>query len=150
MSAKLLLAAQPAKIVAGPALHLIEPISFWGGVSPEDGRLLEPSNPAYGESVAGRVLFIRQLRGSSSASSVLLELICRGAAPAAIVLAEVDAILALGILVAHEMGWPAPPLVQLTLAEQASVATDAFVSVTTTGALHVGDSRPASAERKLV
>lgn len=137
MNASLLLPAEPAHDVTAPALHLIEPISFWGGVSPEDGRLLEPSNPAYGLSVAGRVLLIRQLRGSSSASSVLLELIRRGAAPAAIVLAEVDAILALGILVAHEMHWPAPALLQLSIEQQETIAADAMVTVTTSGALLV-------------
>jgi predicted aconitase with swiveling domain len=137
MNATLLLPAEPTRAVTGTALHLLEPISFWGGVSPESGRLLEPSNPAHGLSVAGRVLLIRQLRGSSSASSVLLELIHAGAAPAAIILAEVDAILALGILVAQEMGWSAPPLLQLDSAEQARIPGDAVVTVAPDGTLEV-------------
>lgn len=137
MNASLLLPAQPLRDVTGKALHLHRPISFWGGVSPIDGRLLERSNPACGETVSGRILLIRHLRGSSSASSVLLELVRRGAAPAAIVLAEVDAILALGILVAHEMGWPAPPILQLSCDEQDVIEPDCLVTVTGNGQLQL-------------
>jgi predicted aconitase with swiveling domain len=123
MMAEVLLPALPTRDVAGEALHISDPISFWGGVSPEDGRLLEESNAAFGESVAGKVILIRELRGSSSASSVLLELIRRGAGPAAIILAEVDAILALGILVAQEMDWETPPLLQLRWQDQLAVGS---------------------------
>lgn len=138
MKAKLLLAAVPAREVTAPALRLNAPISFWGGVSPEDGRLLEPSNPDHGISVAGRILLVRELRGSSSASSVLLELIRSGNAPAAIVLADVDAILALGILVAHEMAWPSPPLLQLPAELQASIPSGTMITVTEDGLLSIG------------
>ncbi|HUD92478.1 aconitase X swivel domain-containing protein [Sphingobium sp.] len=133
MSATLLIPASPLRSVSGPALHLEEPISFWGGVSPEDGRLLEPRNAAHGESVSGRVLLIRELRGSSSASSVLLELIHRGAAPAAIILHEADAILALGILVAQEMAWHTPPMIQMPADAQRRVPKDVVISVAPDG-----------------
>ena len=139
MKAEVLLAAEPAGAATAPALHILQPISFWGGVSPEDGRLLEPSSSAYGKSVAGKMLFIRQLRGSSSASSVLLELIMRGLAPAAIILTEPDAILALGILVAQEMGWPTPPLLQLDANQQTLIADGAPVTIDDFGALHIAD-----------
>ena len=137
MKTEVLLAAEPSTAATAPALHLLQPISFWGGVSPEDGRLLEPFSSAYGQSVAGKMLFIRQLRGSSSASSVLLELIMRGRAPAAIILTEPDAILALGILVAQEMGWPAPPLLQLEASQQSLIADAANVTIDNLGGLHV-------------
>lgn len=129
MTATLLIPASPAVSIRGPVLHLEDPISFWGGVSPEDGRLLEPRNAAYGQSVSGRVLLIRELRGSSSASSVLLELIHRGAAPVAIILHEADAILALGILVAQEMGWHTPPMIQMAADAQRQVPTNAIISI---------------------
>lgn len=129
MKAALLLPADPPRSIRGRALHLEDAISFWGGVSPEDGRLLEPRNAAYGETVSGRVLFIRELRGSSSASSVLLELIYRGIAPAAIILHQTDAILALGILVAQEMGWHTPPMIQMAADKQRRVPTDISISI---------------------
>ena len=59
-------------------------------------------------SCAGRILVMRAGRGSSSGSSVLAEAIRAGTAPAAIVLAERDAILAVGAMVAAELyGRPA-------------------------------------------
>jgi predicted aconitase with swiveling domain len=97
----------------GQALVLTRPISFWGGVDAKSGRIADPRHPQSGESVAGRVLFLPGTIGSSSASSVLLELVHAGLAPAAIVLHEPDAILLLGLIVAREMGWPHPPALRL-------------------------------------
>ena len=59
------------------------------------------------------MLFLPGTIGSSSASAVLLELIRAGLAPAAIVMHEPDAILLLGLIVAREMGWTAPPALKL-------------------------------------
>jgi predicted aconitase with swiveling domain len=118
-------------IVRAPAMVLSSPISFWGGVSASDGRLLDPPFNEQGRSVSGTALFIRELRGSSSASSVLLELIYRGLAPAAIILDAPDAILALGAIVGREMGWPTPPILRLPAAEQARVPDGAWVVITT-------------------
>jgi predicted aconitase with swiveling domain len=50
--------------------------------------------------------------GSSSSSAVLLELIHNGCAPIALLLGEPDAILALGVIVAREMGYGTLPVVQ--------------------------------------
>ena len=93
---------------SGPALVLDQPISFWGGVDPKTGGIADVRHPQHGENVAGRVLFLPGTIGSSSASAVLLELVRGGRAPAAIVMHEPDAILLLGLIVAREMGWPAP------------------------------------------
>ena len=124
-----LVAAAPARTVAGRVLHLLEPISFWGGVSPADGTLTDPRARHHGQSLANRVVFIRELRGSSSGSSVLLELVYKRIAPSAIVLTEPDAILALGVLVAAEMHWPAPGIFRLPLGRQLTIAEDAMLSI---------------------
>jgi predicted aconitase with swiveling domain len=97
----------------GPALVLTRPTSFWGGVDPKSGRIVDPRHPEAGESVTGRVLFLPGTIGSSSASAVLLELVRSGNAPAAIILHEPDAILLLGLIVAREMGWSHPPALRL-------------------------------------
>jgi predicted aconitase with swiveling domain len=96
----------------GPLLRLAEPLSFWGGVDPMTGRIIDPRHPQHGEILAGCVLALAT-RGSSSSSSVLLELLARGCAPAAILLAERDALLALGVIVAREMGYGAIPVLEL-------------------------------------
>ena len=98
---------------SGPALVLSAPISFWGGVDAGSGRIADVRHPQCGEQVAGRVLFVPGTIGSSSASAVLLELVHGGRAPAALVLHEPDAILLLGLIVAREMGLPAPIAIRM-------------------------------------
>jgi predicted aconitase with swiveling domain len=118
----------PGAAATGEALVLGAPISFWGGVDPANGHIADERHPAFGSSIAGRVLFIPGTIGSSSASAVLLELVHTGKAPAAIVLNAPDAILLLGLIVAREMGWEAPIAVQLDRARHAAFA-DRTVSV---------------------
>ncbi len=95
----------------GPLLVLERPLSFWGGVDPETGRVSDPRHPQFGESVSGRILVMERAIGSSSSSAIMLELLRNDVAPAAIVLGSTDAILVLGVLVAEELGYPSIPLV---------------------------------------
>ena len=129
MKLDVLVSASPPGVSNGRALHLLEPISFWGGVSASDGALTDPRSTHHGETVAARILFIRELRGSSSGSSVLLELAYRGRAPSAIVLSEADAILALGVLVAREMQWPVPGLFRLSAKDQQTIPAGIELSI---------------------
>ncbi len=76
-------------------------LSFWGGVDPLRGEIIDRHHPLSGEYLTGRVLAIPSGRGSCTGSSVLMELISNGHAPAALVLAEADEILTLGVLVAQ-------------------------------------------------
>lgn len=89
--------------VTAPVLVLDEPLSFWGGFDPHDGRVIDRNHPQHGEVLTGRVVVMAASRGSSSSSSVLAEAIRLGTAPAAIVLGEPDAIVALGALAAAEL-----------------------------------------------
>ncbi len=86
----------------GVAIRLAEPLSFWGGFDPGAGRIVG-RHPRSGESLAGRALVMPSGRGSSSSSSVLAEAISLGTSPVAIVMAEVDEIVAVGALVAAEL-----------------------------------------------
>lgn len=105
----------------GPLLRLTEALSFWGGVDPATGLITDARHPARGRSIAGTVLALAATRGSSSSSAVLLELIRGGRAPTAIIMGQVDAILALGAVVAREMGWAAPPVLELAPEMQAAL-----------------------------
>jgi uncharacterized protein len=124
-------------IGCAPALVLAEPISFWGGISPVSGRLTAPRSRNHDRAVSGAALFISELRGSSSGSSVLLELIYRGLAPQAIILDTPDAILALGVIVGREMGWKSPPILRLPAAEQRLISDGRPVSITRDGCLTI-------------
>ncbi len=87
----------------GPALVLTEPLSLWGGVDPATGRIVDRLHPQHETSISGAVVFMAQGRGSSSASSILVEMVRRGTAPAAFVLRHPDEMLAVGSLVAAEL-----------------------------------------------
>jgi uncharacterized protein len=88
---------------SGEVLALEEPLSFWGGIDPSSGEIIDRRHPQRGHKVAGAVLVMPSGRGSSSSSSVLAEAVRAGTAPAAIVLKRADPILALGALVAAEL-----------------------------------------------
>jgi predicted aconitase with swiveling domain len=98
----------------GEALVLDEPLSFWGGLDPQTGDIIDVRHPQRGANVTGRVLVLSSGRGSSSSSSVLAEAIRAGTAPAAIVLGEADPILALGAIVARELYGIVTPVVVAT------------------------------------
>lgn len=89
--------------VDGTALVLSEPLSFWGGLDPMTGEIVEANHPQRGEVVTGRVLVMPSGRGSSSSATVLAESIRLGTAPAGVVLGAADEIIAIGALVAEAL-----------------------------------------------
>jgi uncharacterized protein len=97
----------------GEILKLTAPLSFWGGIDPKTGAIIQVRHPQHGVKIGERILCLPSTIGSSSSSAVLLELIRNGHAPAALVMGAPDAILLIGCLVAKEMGWPAPPAFSL-------------------------------------
>jgi predicted aconitase with swiveling domain len=97
----------------GRAVVLEEALSFWGGLDPATGRVIDRRHPQVGTEVAGRILVMPSGRGSSSSSSVLAEAIRLGTAPAGIILREPDGIVALGAMVAREMYGAVVPVVAL-------------------------------------
>jgi predicted aconitase with swiveling domain len=96
---------------SGPALVLVRPLSFWGGVDATTGRIIDQRHPQVGASVSGMVLVMEAGRGSSSASSVLIEAVRLMTAPAAIVMLEPDEIVALGAVVAGALYGTTLPVV---------------------------------------
>lgn len=100
---------------AGTVCRLRAPISFWGGVDARTGIVTQPRHPDHGRSVCDTVLVLPGTVGSSSSSAVMLELIHLGRAPAAVILAEADAILALGAIVAREMGLRSVPMLEMPI-----------------------------------
>ena len=95
----------------GMLSRLSRPLSLWGGLDLDSGRVCGVNHPQHGQEVAGRVLAMPGGRGSSSSSSVLLESARLGAHPLAIILAERDPILAVGALVAEDLYGVCIPIV---------------------------------------
>ena len=104
----------------GCVLRLSQPISFWGGVDPANGLITQPLHPNFGAEIAGTILALPGMIGSSSSSAIMLELLHNDVAPAALVMAEVEAILGLGVVAAEEIGLNGIPVLQCPI--------DAFVS----------------------
>ncbi|WP_312942030.1 cis-3-hydroxy-L-proline dehydratase [Agrobacterium pusense] len=97
----------------GPVISTTEALSFWGGVDPATGRVIDVHHPLHGVSLTGGVLFMPTSRGSCTGSGVLLDLILTGRAPSALVFCEAEDVLTLGALVAAEMFERALPVVRL-------------------------------------
>ena len=83
----------------GRALVSAEPIGFLGGVDPESGVVVEAAHPLAGECVAGRVLVFPTGKGSTVGSYTLYRLARAGLAPAAIINAESEPIVAVGAII---------------------------------------------------
>jgi len=136
---KELLNARP--IVPGTAEGIVinskETLSFWGGVDPNTGIIIDRRHDLCGETISGRVFVFPSEKGSSTASAVLVELIRNGRAPAAIITVEVSPILALGAIVAAQMYSRTIPILmvseddtdELVDGDRASINTDGIIRI---------------------
>jgi hypothetical protein len=119
---------------AGPIVVLGEPLSFWGGVDPASGRVIDVHHPSHGASLAGAIVLMSTSRGSCSGSGVLLGLALSGKNPAALVFAGPEDTLTLGAIVASEMFECRIPVIRLpegafaalSSARDATIAPDAI------------------------
>ena len=108
-------------MITGRALLLTEPLSFWGGMDPASGELIDAHHPQRGANLAGRIVVMPAARGSSSSASVLAEAVRAGTAPAAILVGDSDLILAIGAAVAEELYGQSVPVVVLSSEELAAI-----------------------------
>lgn len=113
----------------GTALVLEEPLSFWGGLDPVTGALIDTHHPQLGANLTGRVLVMPSGRGSSSSSYVLAEAIRAGTGPAAIILREPDGIIALGAIVARELYGVPMPVITLAGSDYDTLRTHAALEI---------------------
>jgi predicted aconitase with swiveling domain len=97
----------------GPLLKLEESISFWGGLDPQSGKIIDVQHPDKGQCIKDTILMLPGIRGSTAASGALLECIHAGCGPSAIILAESDPTPMIAILVAQHIGLEAIPVYSL-------------------------------------
>lgn len=100
-------------LIAGDATGLAitanEALSFWGGLNPETGEVIDRRHPLSGRTVTGRVLVLPHGRGSCSASGVFLEAVRNQTAPAAVIVSRIDPIIGLGAILGEELyQWTIP------------------------------------------
>src|SRR4051794_34771595 len=117
----------------GPVLALSEGLSFWGGVDPATGKIIDVHHPQHGADLSGAVVLMPTSRGSCSGSGVVLELALAGKAPAALVFSDAEDVATLGALVAAEMFGRSLPVLRLSPGDLAAVSAKSFARITEQG-----------------
>ena len=87
--------------VEGEALVSQMGISFYGGVDPDTGVILEKGHDLEGQSITGKVLVFPSGKGSTVGSYTLYRLKANGMAPAAVINAETETITAVGCIISE-------------------------------------------------
>ena len=85
----------------GEALKTFQPISFYGGVDPNTGVVIEKGHELQGISVKGKILVFPQGKGSTVGSYTLYRLKKNGMAPAGMVNRECETIVAVGTIISE-------------------------------------------------
>ena len=88
-------------LAKGKSLVTQMAISFFGGVDPDTGIVVEKGHELEGQSVRGRILVFPSGKGSTVGSYTLYRLKHSGAAPAAIINSACETITAVGCIIAE-------------------------------------------------
>jgi predicted aconitase with swiveling domain len=95
----------------GEALVTNQPISFWGGLDPKSGLIVDKRHELWGKNVSGKILIFPYGRGSVSGTTVLLEAIRYDKAPKAIINIETEPIIAVAAVLAEKIYGKTVPIV---------------------------------------
>lgn len=101
-------------IAHGPVLKLSEPLSFWGGFDPANGRIIDRSHPQAGQSITGMILVLPGSRGSAGTPGGVAETLRRKTGPIAFLLARPDVSITIGARVADRLYATRTPILTLT------------------------------------
>ena len=85
----------------GEALVTSQPISFYGGVDPNTGIVLEKGHELQGESVKGKILVFPTGKGSTVGSYTLYRMKKNGTAPAGMINKECETVVAVGAIISE-------------------------------------------------
>jgi len=88
-------------VAEGEALVTTMPISFYGGVDPNTGAVIEKGHELNGISVKGKILVFPQGKGSTVGSYTLYRLKKNGVAPAGMINKECETIIAVGAIISE-------------------------------------------------
>ena len=83
------------------ALVTSQPISFYGGVDPNTGEVLEKDHELQGKIVKGKILVFPTGKGSTVGSYTLYRLKKNGVAPAGIINRECETVVAVGAIISE-------------------------------------------------
>ena len=114
----------------GEAMVTSMGISFFGGVDPETGVVVEKDHQLEGQSISGKVLVFPTGKGSTVGSYTLYRLKKAGKAPLAIVNAECETITAVGCIISEIVCVDQIPIEQIEMGTTVVVDGDeGFVEI---------------------
>lgn len=87
--------------VEGKALVSREAISFFGGVNPNTGMVIEKGHQLEGKNVSGKILIFPNGKGSTVGSYLLYRMKKNGVAPKGIINKECEPIIAAGAIISR-------------------------------------------------
>ncbi|UCE12853.1 MAG: DUF126 domain-containing protein [Candidatus Heimdallarchaeota archaeon] len=85
--------------VEGEALVTKDGISFYGGVDPDTGIVVEKGHELEGKSITDKILVFPTGKGSTVGSYVIYQMAKTGKGPMALILQECEAIVAVGCII---------------------------------------------------
>jgi predicted aconitase with swiveling domain len=85
----------------GEALTTNQPISFYGGVDPNTGEVIEKGHELQGKTVKDKVLVFPNGKGSTVGSYTLYRMKKNGTAPASIINRECETVVAVGAIISE-------------------------------------------------
>ena len=85
----------------GEALATAQPISFYGGVDPNTGEVIEKGHELQGKNIKGKILVFPNGKGSTVGSYTLYRMKKNGMAPAGIINKECETIVAVGAIISE-------------------------------------------------
>ncbi|MCX8153290.1 MAG: DUF126 domain-containing protein [Candidatus Bathyarchaeota archaeon] len=85
----------------GEALVTTQPISFYGGVDPNTGEVIDKDHELRGQSVKGKILVFPTGKGSTVGSYTLYRMKKNGTAPSGIINQECETIVAVGAIISE-------------------------------------------------
>ena len=88
-------------IAEGEAIVTKDGISFYGGVDPDTGKVVEVGHELEGQSITGKVLVFPTGKGSTVGSYTMYRMMKNRTAPAAIVNEQIDTIIAVGCIISE-------------------------------------------------
>lgn len=97
----------------GPLLVLSDGLSFWGGLDPASGEIIDNQHPQKGQNIRGKVLVLPSPKGSTAGPGALLECLRAGNGPAIIVLMRPDVTPVAAVLAARIVAIQTIPIIQL-------------------------------------
>ncbi|MFX1276365.1 MAG: DUF126 domain-containing protein [Promethearchaeota archaeon] len=85
----------------GEAVVTKDGISFYGGVDPDTGKVVEVGHELEGQSITGKVLVFPTGKGSTVGSYTMYRMMKSNTAPIAIVNEQIDTIVAVGCIISE-------------------------------------------------